>query len=118
MLAPASCGRGPENPPSGHSGIVMSLEGWVCHCWGGVVHISCRGLFGVLRGWERLGKDLNEVETVVENQGQGSKVEGPSTTAPRLCEDRGRLSKNGWAEGRGTSEMTKRGLGGCAPDPP
>lgn len=85
---------------------------------GGVVHISCRGLFGVLRGWERLGKDLNEVETVVENQGQGSKVEGPSTTAPRLCEDRGRLSKNGWAEGRGTGEMTKRGLGGCAPDPP
>lgn len=65
-----------------------------------------------------MGKDLNEVETVVENQGQGSKVEGPSTTAPRLCEDRGRLSKNGWAEGRGTGEMTKRGLGGCAPDPP
>lgn len=85
---------------------------------GGGWYTSAVVVCGVLRGWERLGKDLNEVETVVENQGQGSKVEGPSTTAPRLCEDRGRLSKNGWAEGRGTGEMTKRGLGGCAPDPP
>lgn len=52
--------RGPENRPSGHLGVVSDVtrKVGVYVYVKGVVHISCNGQFGALRGWGAFGQRL------------------------------------------------------------